>query len=136
MPFFRCIFVGHQGTLGIALARKIIPTNVTIQHMSKDLMFKNGLLSAPRKLRVYGVFDTDLFASVNMSSLPMTTTDITGSVFLGAFEFHPQTSSLKTFQLVANSKPVSIVVLVIDSNWGHSSWTCLYRVRVHGREIV
>ena len=31
------------------------------------------------------------------------------------------------------NKPISVIELKIESNWGHKDYTCLYKFRVHGR---
>ncbi|TDL15915.1 hypothetical protein BD410DRAFT_844810 [Rickenella mellea] len=55
-----------------------------------------------------------------------------------SFQYDPRLSNnVQTFSIRREihelSLPTSVVVLEIKSNWGHEDFTCLCRLRIHGR---
>nr|KAJ3421081.1 hypothetical protein HK105_004545 [Polyrhizophydium stewartii] len=158
---------GSQGTLGITLALPIIPTDMTIEHVPKEIMSGGRHVSAPRFVELWAVLDTQRFGRMDLDD-PAARAEVEpeqqgepaagqqggaissqqqtppqrrrrgpppAGLLLGQFEFNPVQESLKVFPLhrILQTK-VQTVVLRIRSNWGNSEWTCLYRVRIHGRE--
>ncbi|KAM6163827.1 SUN domain-containing protein 5 [Rhynchocyon petersi] len=108
-------FVGERGQVTIRLAQKVYLSNVTLQHIPKTISLSGNLDSAPKDFVVYG-----------MESNPRE------EVFLGAFQFQPE-NTIQMFPLQNQPpRPFSAVKVKISSNWGNPSFTCLYRVRVHG----
>ena len=52
---------------------------------------------------------------------------------LAAFTYRSDGAPAQTFEIASRaSRPVRAVQLRVRSNYGHASYTCLYRVRVHG----
>ncbi|XP_006901679.1 PREDICTED: SUN domain-containing protein 3 [Elephantulus edwardii] len=110
-------FPGSQGHVLIKLAEKIVPTAVTMEHISEKVSPSGNISSAPKEFSVYGV-----------------SKECKGEeIFLGQFVYNKQETTVQTFELQhAVSETLSCVKLKILSNWGHPKYTCLYRFRVHG----
>ncbi|XP_051840436.1 SUN domain-containing protein 3 [Antechinus flavipes] len=111
-------FPGSKGHTTIKLVRKIIPTAVTMEHISEKISPSGNTHSAPKDFSVYGLKD-----------------ECKGEeIFLGQFMYNKKGTTVQTFQLqngVFESFPY--VKLKILNNWGHPKYTCLYRFRVHGK---
>ncbi|XP_069870617.1 SUN domain-containing protein 3 isoform X1 [Dipodomys merriami] len=110
-------FAGSKGHILIKLARKIIPTAVTMEHISEKVSPSGNISSAPKEFSVYGI-----------------TKKCDGEeIFLGQFAYNKTENTVQTFEL-QHEAPESLlcVKLKILSNWGHPKYTCLYRFRVHG----
>uniref|UniRef100_A0A7M4FD02 SUN domain-containing protein 3-like n=2 Tax=Crocodylus porosus TaxID=8502 RepID=A0A7M4FD02_CROPO len=112
-------FPGSQGQVVIKLPEKIQPTAVTIQHISKAISPSGEVTSAPKDFAVYGLDEE-------------TETEI----LLGKFMYDLEKEVIQTFQLQIEI-PVSFIYIkfCLLSNWGHSDYTCIYRVRVHGKMV-
>ncbi|XP_077018295.1 SUN domain-containing protein 3 isoform X2 [Tamandua tetradactyla] len=110
-------FPGPQGHTLIKLARKIIPTAVTMEHISETISPSGNTSSAPKEFSVYGI-----------------SKECEGEeIFLGEFIYNKRGTTIQTFELQHEvSEYLSCVKLKILSNWGHPTYTCLYRFRVHG----
>uniref|UniRef100_A0A8C9ASY5 SUN domain-containing protein 3 n=1 Tax=Prolemur simus TaxID=1328070 RepID=A0A8C9ASY5_PROSS len=114
-------FPGSQGHTLIKLARKIIPTAVTMEHISEKVSPSGNISSAPKEFSVYGI----------MKKCEGEET------FLGQFIYNKTGTTVQTFTLQhAVSESLLCVKLKILSNWGHPEYTCLYRFRVHGTPSV
>ncbi|KAM5273639.1 SUN domain-containing protein 3 [Ctenodactylus gundi] len=110
-------FPGSQGHVLIKLARKILPTAVTIEHISEKVSPSGNTSSAPKEFSVYGVMKKCEGEEV----------------FLGQFIYNRTGSTVQTFDLEHEaSEPLLCVKLKVLSNWGHLHYTCVYRFRVHG----
>ncbi|KAF5916811.1 hypothetical protein HPG69_012170 [Diceros bicornis minor] len=110
-------FPGSQGHALIKLARKIIPTAVTMEHISEKVSPSGDISSAPKEFSVYGI-----------------SKQCEGEeIFLGQFVYNRTGTTVQTFELQHEvSASLLCVKLKILSNWGHLKYTCLYRFRVHG----
>uniref|UniRef100_A0A4W2FM00 SUN domain-containing protein 3 n=1 Tax=Bos indicus x Bos taurus TaxID=30522 RepID=A0A4W2FM00_BOBOX len=110
-------FPGSQGHALIKLARKIIPTAVTMEHISEKVSPSGNISSAPKEFSVYGVLK-----------------QCEGEeIFLGQFVYNKTGTTVQTFALQHEVPEFLLCVkLKILSNWGHPNYTCLYRFRVHG----
>lgn len=54
----------------------------------------------------------------------------------GTFEYDKNGKSIQYFEIINSSqKGFNLVRFKIHSNWGHTVYTCVYRIRVHG-ELV
>ncbi|XP_031194830.1 SUN domain-containing protein 3 isoform X2 [Mastomys coucha] len=110
-------FPGSQGHVLIKLARKIIPTAVTMEHISEKVSPSGNISSAPKEFSVYGV-------RKKCEGEEM---------FLGQFIYNKMEATIQTFELQNEaSESLLCIKLQILSNWGHPKYTCLYRFRVHG----
>ena len=151
-------FAGSNGQLGILLSRRVVPSEITIEHASIDVALDGDAQSAPKEFELWGVvemeediarleeyrqeqnrlresdpsllLDTELEST---ASLPPTPNHIL--LAAGTYDI-TSVSPLQTFPVTETARqlaiPISIVVLKLLSNHGHSHYTCIYRVRVGG----
>ncbi|OAQ33176.1 hypothetical protein K457DRAFT_53150, partial [Linnemannia elongata AG-77] len=107
---------GQEGQLAVRLARKIVITEVTIEHADPSVVLDLG--SAAREIEIWGLRGRDDAAPV---------TNIDGDA-------PEKPKSRQTFSIPLSKQIVPSVgaVFRIKSNWGHPKMTCIYRVRVHG----
>ncbi|KAL1924688.1 uncharacterized protein VTP21DRAFT_4342 [Calcarisporiella thermophila] len=149
-------FHGSQGNLGILLSRPIVVTDLTVEHVNKDVAIDLG--SAPQRIEVWGIKDKDPRKQVKTE--PKTTKGSHEHEALEAEKEEPLDASLQTARTImlasfdydiharspiqSFSVPrhlhrkelaVRAVQFRIKSNWGNKEYTCIYRVRVHGKEI-
>ncbi|KFV92765.1 Sperm-associated antigen 4 protein, partial [Eurypyga helias] len=110
-------FEGHQGQVVIRLPARVHLTAVTVQHISKYATSSEAVTSAPRDIAVFGV-------------------DVDGEeeTLLGTFMYDVEKYSLQTFPLKNAPLPRAFlcIKLLVKSNWGNPTYTCIYRVQVHG----
>ncbi|GAA5892909.1 hypothetical protein JCM8208_004122 [Rhodotorula glutinis] len=50
-------FAGQQGQLGIQLSRRVVPTDVTLEHISTDVALDGDVSSAPKEFEVWGIVE-------------------------------------------------------------------------------
>ncbi|XP_063681458.1 klaroid protein-like isoform X2 [Bolinopsis microptera] len=111
-------FKGSKGYMMIKLAHAVIIDGFSMEHLSKKLSLSNDISSAPNKFSMRG------FSHPEDSS----------SHFYGEYKFSDTGPSLQRFTVTHPSKVAyEIVELDIESNHGNLEYTCLYRIRVHGK---
>ncbi|KAJ3130227.1 hypothetical protein HK100_008150 [Physocladia obscura] len=146
---------GPTGTLGIHFASPVIPTSFTIDHVPKEVLLDNRTVkSAPKNVELWIVLTNDLaaFKKMDLNSpavrqLPRTggekkTDQSIVGLLVSQQTFDPSVSNVQTFavdkEAIKAIEKLGIVpkvaVLRITSNWGNPDFTCLYRVRIHGRD--
>lgn len=149
-------FFGSQGQLGVQLVDRIFVTDVTVDHIAKEVA--HNMRTAPRQMEVWGLLEgkdnwekyaeyevqraqaraegadipdepeypSDLPRSRNVRYVPVTS-------FM--YDIHAL-NNIQTFPVPQDVRDLSldfgVVVLVVKSNWGSTDLTCLYRFRVHG----
>ncbi|KAJ3397945.1 Secreted beta-glucosidase sun1 [Lobulomyces angularis] len=140
--------ISNSGYFGIMLSRKITPTSITIEHVAKQLNFKNNFKSAPKNFKVYAVYHklTDSnegdYIKENINGVdyflaPLITSD---NKFYDINKENDGTelvfgrSEIQSFEVENKLEGVEKVFVKIESNWGNDDYTCIYRVRVHGEE--
>uniref|UniRef100_A0A0N4ZG19 SUN domain-containing protein n=1 Tax=Parastrongyloides trichosuri TaxID=131310 RepID=A0A0N4ZG19_PARTI len=112
-------FKGDSGYITIGLSYEIYISGITYEHIRLKNSPSNDLMSAPKHIEVYGINSTDH------------TCDCLHS--LGNFTFQKDGPSIQTFMVTKNNeKTYPIVKIKIKSNYGFP-YTCLYRIRVHGK---
>ncbi|KAM3844882.1 SUN domain-containing protein 5-like [Vipera latastei] len=110
-------FSGSDGQAVIKLPEKVHLTAVTVQHISKAIAFSEGITSALKDFLVYGLND-----------------ETKEEILLGTFMYDTEKELIQTFQLKnEQEKAFQYVKIKVQSNWGNPEYTCIYRVRVHGR---
>ncbi|KAM7346176.1 sad1 and UNC84 domain-containing protein klaroid [Cochliomyia hominivorax] len=112
-------FQGFPGFLVLKLNSLVYVTGFTLEHIPKSLAPNGRIDSAPRNFTVWGL-------EHEKDQEP---------VLFGEYEYSDNDASLQYFPLQNKNikRPYEIVELRIESNHGHSLYTCLYRFRVHGK---
>lgn len=116
---------GSSGFVQIKLRTAIVPEAITLEHVAKSVAYDRS--SAPKDCRVSGWLqgdDSDLAVGAEKMFL------------LTEFTYDLDKSNAQTFNVLdlPGSGVVDTVRLDFTSNHGSSSHTCIYRLRVHGRE--
>ncbi|KAH9825166.1 UNC-like C-terminal-domain-containing protein [Melampsora americana] len=115
---------GQVGQLGIGLSRTIDITSLSIEHIGAQLA-QNDITAAPREFELWGLDDNH-----NQSAKGTL-------LFKGVYSISSPSSPLQTFEIPrAHPLVYSKVLFKITSNYGHSGFTCIYRVRIHGEPLV
>jgi SUN domain-containing protein 1/2 len=105
-----------EGKVVIQLSRKIKITGVSVEHASRALLPTEGITSAPKNFSVWG----------------LNTLDKEGH-YLGSFTYDINGSPVQYFRIKEPSEnPFGLIELMIHTNHGNPTYTCLYRFRVHG----
>lgn len=131
-------FKGNQGQLGVLLARRVIVTDVTVEHAAKELAL--DVSTAPKDIEVWAVIEgsehqakvADYHRSRDLGEVP------SDRLLLAEIVYDPDSASpIQTTPIPAEiidlGIDVGIVIFKVTSNWG-ADLTCLYRVRVHGHD--
>ncbi|XP_052521350.1 sperm-associated antigen 4 protein-like isoform X3 [Tympanuchus pallidicinctus] len=110
---------GHQGQVVIGLPAEIVPSCVILEHVDPGLTPAASPSSAPKEFAVFGL-DVD-----SEEEVP-----------LGSFTFDVQKAFLDIFLLQNHpARAFRHIKVLVDSNWGHPEYTCIYRVQVHGKVV-
>ncbi|NXT08109.1 SPAG4 protein, partial [Prunella fulvescens] len=119
-------FKGHQGQVVIKLPARVYLTAITVQHISKDASPSGTIISAPKDI---AVFVSLLGTSGGVDA------DKEEETLLGVFTYNVEKNPTQTFPLKNMLLPraFSRVKLLVKSNWGNPWYTCIYRVKVHGK---
>lgn len=153
-------FPGSSGQLGIALARLVYITEITIDHPSRDVTF--DIRSAPKDIEVWGFiegadnmakyhafiereraasFESSNSTDVGVEGDPTFPGQPAGTTYLRLASLSYDIkfdSHIQTFVIPPEIQDLQIdfgvVLFRILSNWDDDEYTCLYRVRVHGTE--
>ncbi|NXO97578.1 SUN5 protein, partial [Certhia brachydactyla] len=122
-------FKGHQGQVVIRLPARVYLTAITVQHITKDASPSGTIISAPKDIAVFvSLLDTsggDLALGGDREE----------ETLLGMFTYNVEKDPVQTFPLKNMLLPraFSHVKLLVKSNWGNPWYTCIYRVKVHGK---
>ncbi|XP_075596915.1 sperm-associated antigen 4 protein-like [Balearica regulorum gibbericeps] len=101
----------------IRLPAQVRPTAITLQHPLKKSSALGDMSSAPRDFTVSGVDEGG-----------------EEETLLGTFSYDIEKEPTQTFPLQKKLPGAfQFIRLVIQSNWGKSGYTCIYRVQVHGK---
>ncbi|KFQ68879.1 SUN domain-containing protein 2, partial [Phaethon lepturus] len=109
-------FQGSGSEVLIWLPTQIRPMTITIQHTSKLASPLGTLSSAPGDFTVSGLDEEGKEETL-----------------LGTFTYSMQKEPTQTFPLQTGvPRAFRVLKLGIQSNWGKTGYTCIYRVQVHG----
>ncbi|CAL8394620.1 unnamed protein product [Boreogadus saida] len=112
-------FAGGTGHMVISLSHPINISHVTLDHIALHKTPTGRIDSAPKNILVYGMSDCE---------------QNTEGTLLGNFVYDGEGKPSQTFTLHGGDKGVfRLVKLLVQTNWGHPDYTCLYRFRVHGK---
>ncbi|XP_068628064.1 SUN domain-containing protein 3-like [Battus philenor] len=110
-------FKGPRGEATIRLLGSVHVTGVSIEHIPPHISPTREISSAPRLFQLEGL------ASRN---------DLYPHDF-GSFEYDKEGKPIQYFEVQHPATTgYPLVRVKIYSNWGHSLYTCVYRVRIHG----
>ncbi|GLB40413.1 putative sad1 / UNC-like C-terminal [Lyophyllum shimeji] len=154
-------FAGQTGQLGVALAAPTYISDISIDHVAKEVAF--DMRSAPREMEVWGMVEgKDNVAKVREwmrerrerreqarergeeveeePEYPNTLPRAPQYVRIANFTYDIHSPrNVQTFpvdkEVQALGADFGIVVLMVKSNWGRDEYTCLYRLRVHGQQM-
>ncbi|VVD03406.1 unnamed protein product [Leptidea sinapis] len=113
-------FKGPRGEVTIRLLGNVRVTGVSLEHISPQISPTKEISSAPRLFQVEGLeYRRDVYPHD-----------------FGTFEYNKDGKPIQYFDVKhPSNKGFDLVRIKVISNWGHSVYTCVYRVRVHG-ELV
>ncbi|KZT73665.1 hypothetical protein DAEQUDRAFT_683997 [Daedalea quercina L-15889] len=157
-------FSGQQGQLGIKLAAPTFISDITIDHVAKELAPDRR--AAPRNMELWGFVEGKdnleklqewrtkreemrMDAALNGESaaqdveppVPASLKHWGEVIRVANFTYNIHAPDhIQTFAVPQEMKDLGIdfgvVALLIENNWGREDFTCLYRVRVHGQPLV
>ena len=151
-------FAGDDGQLGIGLARKVIVSDITLEHVPAFISLEAGS-SAPRDVTVWALVERKEDRRRLMAHRTAQTSGKSGDdgedgdaymqapapippsnnhLLLASFTYDVQARAIQTYPVSNEARqlaiPVSVVQVRVMSNHGNKDFTCLYRVRIHGQE--
>nr|XP_021151095.1 uncharacterized protein LOC106145837 [Columba livia] len=101
----------------VTLPAQVQPTAITVQHPLKKSSALGDTSSAPRDFTVSGLDEEGKEETL-----------------LGTFSYDIKKAPAQTFPLQSElPRAFQRIRLLIQSNWGKSRYTCIYRVQVHGK---
>ncbi|XP_055598779.1 sperm-associated antigen 4 protein [Uranotaenia lowii] len=110
-------FHGDSAIITLKLMDSIFIENITIEHMPLRVIPDHAGKSALKFFSVWGLQHS---------------TDTKNQFYFGKFIFNVELDFLQTFNITRrSSNPHQYVKIVVESNHG-ASYTCIYRIRVHG----
>ncbi|KZV19291.1 SUN domain-containing protein 2-like [Dorcoceras hygrometricum] len=118
---------GDKGFVVIQLKTAIVPEAVTLEHVAKSVAYDRS--SAPKNCRVSGWLADQESSDTSLEGQKM--------FLLSEFTYDLEKSNAQTFKVLDSVKStvVNTVRLDFESNHGSASYTCIYRLRVHGHEV-
>lgn len=118
---------GTTGYVDIRLHHPVHLTGFSLEHIPAAIAY--NVSSAPNKVSLQALS-------------PPQTHKVKGGLFTpvrthGPYRYDVEANSaVQTFSIFSDMpEPVSFVRLQVHSNHGHSQFTCLYRIRVHGEPV-
>ncbi|GMH07849.1 hypothetical protein Nepgr_009689 [Nepenthes gracilis] len=121
---------GSSGFVEIRLRTAIIPEAITLEHVAKNVAYDRS--SAPKHCRVSGwLQDSQVPRGLDNTELAL---DGEKTFLLAEFSYDLEKSNIQTFNVLdlANTVVINTVRFDFTSNHGSPSFTCIYRLRVHG----
>jgi len=124
-----------KAQLGVLMPRPIVPTSFTVEHMPSQGTFDIG--AAPKELEVWVKAPAFDAAPDKVDALPRCAGTPPADDYIcigkGRYDVHAS-NHVQNFPLYAGVDvgTVTDAVIRVVNNWGRD-WTCLYRVRMHGK---
>uniref|UniRef100_A0A1B6C1S9 SUN domain-containing protein n=2 Tax=Clastoptera arizonana TaxID=38151 RepID=A0A1B6C1S9_9HEMI len=110
---------GHEAAVVIQLISKIYVTNISLEHIPQALSPTGEIDSAPKDFSIWGLSDIE---------------GVKDAHFFGQFTYRKDGTALQTFSVQKLcSRQYQIIEFKLHSNHGHLDYTCIYRIRVHGK---
>ena len=116
---------GNRGWVDIRLREAVAVNAITLEHVHRDVAY--DITSAPKSVKILGW---------NTTKSPSAGAKVLGSIRYRLLDGQGG-SAMQTFELDgASGAVVDHVRFEIESNYGNKKWTCLYRLRVHGKPSI
>jgi len=116
---------GNRGWVDIRLREAVAVNAITLEHVHRDVAY--DITSAPKSVKILGW---------NTTKSPSAGAKVLGSIRYRLLD-GPGGSAMQTFELDgASGAVVDHVRFEVESNYGNKKWTCLYRLRVHGKPSI
>jgi len=116
---------GTRGWVDLRLREAIVVKAVTVEHVHRDVAY--DITSAPKLVKILGW---------NNTKSPGAGARVLGSIRYQLLDGQGG-SAMQTFELGgAPGTAVDHVRFEVESNYGNKDWTCVYRLRVHGKPSV
>ncbi len=115
-------FSGSQGRVSIQLAPfgQVIPKSISIEHVPSSIA--QSVLSAPREAQIWGYQSQSDTEPMRLDK--------------GDCSYEIRKSTIQFCNLKPEiENPINILQMRIMSNHGKEEYTCVYRLRVHGRLV-
>jgi len=118
---------GSSGFVDVRLRTAIILDAVTLEHVTKSVAYDRS--SAPKDCHIYGLIEE------HSNDDPLDKI-IEKAILLKEFTYDLEKKNVQTFNIEKHGSPVAVnaVRFNFSSNHGSPSYTCIYRLRVHGHE--
>ncbi|XP_044731520.1 SUN domain-containing protein 1-like [Chrysoperla carnea] len=110
-------FKGSSGTAVIKLLGRVVVTGVSLEHIPASISPTGELKTAPKEFSIWG-----LTSEVDNEG-----------AFLGQFIYNISGPSVQYFPVNNCYKSYNYVEFKVISNHGNPEYTCVYRIRVHGK---
>jgi hypothetical protein len=123
-----------KAQLGIQLSTPMFPKQLTIEHIPMAVIPEGDVSSAPREVEVWVESYEPAMPRFGLDGSHCEAGP-PGYICLGKVHYDIRGSNhVQTFLLDAESQtPISNVMLRVTNNWG-ADHTCIYRVRLHGKD--
>ncbi|NXN44047.1 SUN2 protein, partial [Rhinoptilus africanus] len=118
-------FQASQSQVDIRFPAQVRPMVITVQHPLKKSSGLGDISSAP--LKFHRLTALLRFISKGVSE------EGGEETLLGTFSFSIEKEPTQTFPLQVREVGFRCIRLLVLSNWGQASYTCIYRVQVTGR---
>lgn len=127
-------FEGQEGSLGVILSRKVRITDVTIEHIAKEMTPEIG--TAPKEVEVWVLPDDPSLRE----RFPSDDSTYPSHVLAASFVYDPDAlSPLQSFPIHADLQELELVtenvIFRFKSNHG-GDYTCVYRVSTEQRNLI
>jgi SUN domain-containing protein 1/2 len=116
-----------RGYAIIQLRESIIVTHASLQHISHSIA--PDISTAPKKVSFYGINETNIeFAKQQPSNTSL-------GEYLGSYIYEINAAQVQSFPLInPHNHSYRFIRFSVDSNYGNTNYTCIYRVRIHSNK--
>jgi hypothetical protein len=125
-----------KAQLGVQLTTPIFPTQFTVEHVPMAMVPQENVSNAPRQLEVWVRSDEPAIPRFGLDNTRCEAGP-PGWICLGKAHYDIRGANhIQTFLLDAESQTaVDQVMVRVTNNWG-ADHTCIYRVRLHGKDSL
>ncbi|GAB2277725.1 hypothetical protein Dimus_012428 [Dionaea muscipula] len=122
---------GSSGFVDVRLKSAIVIEAITLEHVAKNVAYDRS--SAPKDCKIAGWFQDSQSSNGFVDEVAV---DAEKMFLLTEFTYDLEKSNAQTFNVLdsAGSAVIDTIRFEFTSNHGNPSFTCIYRLRVHGVE--